>query len=76
MIINIAAFVLGVVVLQRQAVLPSILWSYVLLLAVGAYFVLFGGIREKLLLKRIFGAVLLPGVRVLMGRADRACTAG
>lgn len=58
MIFNIACFVLGVVCLQRQAVLPSILWSYVLVLAVASYFLLSADTRFSALLKRGYAGVL------------------
>jgi competence protein ComEC len=58
MILNIAAFVLGVVWLQRQAVLPSILWSYLLPLGLGGYLILPVGTAGRGLLKRAAGAML------------------
>lgn len=44
MILNVAAFVLGVVLLQQQAGLPSILWSYALALAFGVWLLV---LRER-----------------------------
>ena len=51
-ILNVIAFVLGVVWLQQQAVLPSILWAYVLVLAAGSYFLLPADTRLSAFFKR------------------------
>jgi competence protein ComEC len=58
MILNIAAFVLGVVLLQGQAMLPSILWSYLLLFGAGAYFLLSNSTPTMVLCKRVVAAAL------------------
>ncbi len=58
MIVNIVWFVLGVVWLQRQAVLPSILWTYVLLLGAASYFLLAADGRFPAWLKRAYGCAL------------------
>ena len=58
MILSVACFVLGVVWLQQQAVLPSILWTYVLLLGAGGYLLFPGEGRGFALFKRAYaGAV-------------------
>jgi len=65
MILNTACFVLGVVWLQRQAVLPSILWSYVLVLATAGYFLLPADGRLSALLKRGYAGALCFAMRFL-----------
>ena len=58
MIFNVVAFVLGVCWLQQQAVLPSILWTYVLLLGVGGYLLLPVEGRRVEVCRRACAAVL------------------
>lgn len=58
MILNVAAFVLGVCWLQQQAVLPSILWTYVLLLGAGGYLLLPREGRRFAVCKRVYAAAL------------------
>src|SRR3954452_24365483 len=58
MIFNTIAFVLGVVLLQQQAVLPSIFWAYAVVLAGASYFLLPADTRLSTFFKRSSAAAM------------------
>jgi competence protein ComEC len=65
LILNIVWFVLGVICLQQQAVLPSFFWTYLLPPAAASYFLLGEGGRAARLFKGVYGAGLCIGAGFL-----------